>query len=86
MHEMSIAAEVCRIAEERAGRDRLARVVVVGLEIGDDAGVEIGSLEFWLEVMLTNPPFGQAKPVITRTRGDTLRVSYLEVEDGSPKD
>ena len=88
MHEMSIALEVCRVAEEQAGAagGRSAGVVAVGLEVGDDAGVEVSSLEFCLESLLGQPPFGRAKPVIVRVRGDVLRVSYLEVDDGRPDD
>lgn len=86
MHEMSIALEVCRIAEQQVGRDALGSVVAVGLEVGDDAGVEFGSLAFCLETLLAAPPFAGAKPVITRRPGDVLRVSYMEVEDGRPDD
>lgn len=86
MHEMSLAMEVCRIAEAHIPRERLASVVSVGLEVGDDAGVEPDSLAFWLETLLSSPPFGSARPRITRVPGDVLRVIYLEVNDGSPND
>lgn len=81
MHEMSVALEVCRLAEERLGRDALPRVVSVGVDVGDDAGVEISSLEFCLEAALAAPPFAGARPAITRLPGDVLRLAYLEVED-----
>ena len=80
---MSIALDVCRIAEQQADASRL---VTVGLDVGDDAGVELSSLEFCLESLLAGPPFTGAKPVITRVPGDVLRVSYLEVDDGRPND
>jgi len=86
MHEMSVALEVCRIAEERVGTDALPTVRAVGLEVGEQAGVEIGSLTFCLETLLAAPPFTGATPVIERRPGDVLRVSYLEVEDGHPDD
>ena len=86
MHEMSIALEVCRIAEQQVGSGAAGRVVAVGLDVGDDAGVEVSSLEFCLESLLSEPPFDGATPVITRLPGDTLRVSYLEVDDGRPDD
>jgi Zn finger protein HypA/HybF involved in hydrogenase expression len=86
MHEMSIALEVCRMAEERLGRDGLPAVRAVGLEVGDDAGVEVGSLAFCLEALLGAPPFTGATPVIERRAGDVLRLSYLEIEDGRPDD
>jgi hydrogenase nickel incorporation protein HypA/HybF len=86
MHEMSVALEVCRIAEQQVGAAAVPRVVAVGLDVGDDAGVEISSLEFCLESVLATPPFRGARPVITRLPGDVLRVSYLEVDDGGPDD
>lgn len=81
MHELSIALEVCRIAEVQVGREALALVTEVGVEVGDDAGVEVGSLQFCLEALLSSPPFRSARPLITRTGGDVLRVSYLELDD-----
>lgn len=83
---MSVALEVCRIAEAHVGREGLARVVKVGLEVGDDAGVELASLEFCLESLLAHPPFAGARPSLVRVGGDTLRVTHLEVEDGDPDD
>ena len=86
MHEMSIAMEVCRIAEARVPKGHVGRIVTVGLDVGDDSGVEPDSLGFWLESLLASPPFGSAKPVIERVAGDGLRVSYLEVDDGYQDD
>jgi Zn finger protein HypA/HybF involved in hydrogenase expression len=86
MHEMSLALEICRIAEDQAGPGAAERVVSVGVEIGDDAGVEVSSLAFCLEALLTQPPFVRAKPVFNRSPGDVLRVSYLEVDDGRTDD
>ena len=83
---MSIALEVCRITESHVGPAELVNVLEVGVEVGDDAGVEVDSLEFCLEALLSHPPFGRARPCIERTTGDVLRVSYLEVEDGDPDD
>lgn len=78
---MSVAMEVCRMAEARLGREALPRVVAVGLEVGDRAGVVVESLEFCLEVLLEQPPFAGARPVVERREGDVLRLAYLEIED-----
>jgi Zn finger protein HypA/HybF involved in hydrogenase expression len=86
MHEMSLALEICRIAEQQAGPSGAGQVRTVGVEVGDDAGVEVSSLTFCLEALLAQPPFTQARPVIDRLPGDVLRVSYLEVDDGRPHD
>lgn len=86
MHEMSIALDVCRIVQEKIDAVSLPELTTVAVEIGDDAGVEPESLEFCLEVLLRQPPFSHAKPLLLRVPGDTLRVSYLEVDDGCPND
>jgi len=86
VHEMSLALEVCRIAEERVGREALSRLKEVGLAVGTDSGIEPDSLEFWLETLLTHPPFAGARLAMEVRHGDDLRVTYLEVEDGGPPD
>ena len=86
MHEMSIALEVCRMAEEQVGPDALPGVVTVAIEIGDDAGVDADNLEFCLDALLHAPPFGRASAVMLPRAGDVLRLSYLEVDDGGPDD
>jgi hypothetical protein len=84
MHELSIALEICRIAEAQVGRAALPRVTELAVEVGDDAGVEIGSLEFCLEALCGSPPFRGARPLILRTTGDVLRLSYLDLDDEGP--
>ncbi len=86
MHEMSLALEVCRIAEGQVGLDRLPQVTEVGLLVATEAGIEIQNFRFCLEALLTAPPFVNAKPALERCPGDDLRVTYLEVDDGSPED
>jgi Zn finger protein HypA/HybF involved in hydrogenase expression len=86
MHELSVALEICRIAEERLGPEGAASLVKVGVEVGDLAGVEPDNLSFCLEALLPAPPFGSARPDVVRLPGDLLRVSYFEVDDGRPAD
>jgi Zn finger protein HypA/HybF involved in hydrogenase expression len=86
MHEMSLALEICRIAERAVGQERAGQIVEVGVRIGDDAGVEPENLAFCLEVLLSQPPFTKAVPRLIRQPGDVLRVDYLEVDDGRPHD
>jgi Zn finger protein HypA/HybF involved in hydrogenase expression len=86
MHELSIALEVCRMTEERVGPDGVRAVRAVGVEVGDDAGVEVGNLQFCLESLLAGPPFSGARPVILRQPGDGLRLAYLEVDDDGSND
>jgi Zn finger protein HypA/HybF involved in hydrogenase expression len=85
MHELSVAIEVCRMAEERLGEDspRLRRV---GVTLGDNAGLEPANLSFCLDALLGQPPFGAATAVLASCPGDDLRVDYYEVDDVDPDD
>ena len=85
MHEMSMALEIGRIAEEKLG-ERSPQLVTVAVDVGDDAGVEPANLEFCLQAVFSVPPFVGARPAIQRCTGDVLRVAYLEVDDGCPDD
>ena len=82
MHELSIALSVCQMAEDRLGRRALRQVKRIGLTVGEDAGVEFGSLEFCLDVLLNAPPFSGARAEIARTKGSDLLLDYMEVDDG----
>jgi Zn finger protein HypA/HybF involved in hydrogenase expression len=84
MHEMGVALEICRIAEAHVGTDAARLLTSVTVIVGDDAGVEPSSLEFCLETLFAQPPFAGAAVHLTRVPGDTLRVDYLEVDDGCP--
>lgn len=86
MHEMSVAVEVCRLAEERLSPAELPQLITVGLDVGDDSGLEPDNLLFCLEALLAAPPFHQARPEMTRCPGDVLRVTYLELDDDRPDD
>ncbi len=84
MHEMSIAMEVCRIAEDQVGLDAMPRIREVGVVVGTRSGVEPESLRFCLEALLDRPPFCGARPALELTAGDDLRVAYLDVDDADP--
>jgi len=85
MHEMSVALEICRMAEQRLGTNS-ARLVAVGVTVGDQAGVEPGNLAFCLEALLAEPPFRGATPRIRREAGDALHLGYLELVDDGRQD
>ena len=86
MHELSVAMEVCRLTEQQVGRRRLREVVAVGVDVGDEAGLEIANLGFCLDALLSQPPFAHARPEIHRAKGDTLRLSYVVVDDDRSHD
>ena len=81
MHELSIALDVCRIAERYVKPEHLSLVTAVGLDVGLQAGIEVDNLEFCLDALLGSAPFGNARPEIRRLPGDVLRVTYVEVEE-----
>jgi Zn finger protein HypA/HybF involved in hydrogenase expression len=86
MHELSLAAEICRIAEAHAGPAGAAAIREVAVDVGDDSGVEPGNLGFCLDILLRQPPFAAARVRLFRQTGDVLSVRYLEVDDGRPDD
>jgi Zn finger protein HypA/HybF involved in hydrogenase expression len=85
MHEMSIALEIARIAEDRLGA-AASQLVTVSVEVGDESGIEPANLEFCLEAVLATPPFRGAEAEVVPVRGDVLQLAYLEVDDGNPDD
>lgn len=84
MHELSIALEVCAIAERTLGPERAPWLTTVAIEVGDEAGIVAENLTFCLDTLLSEPPFRGARVQVTAVPGDTLRVSYLEVDDERP--
>jgi Zn finger protein HypA/HybF involved in hydrogenase expression len=85
VHELSLAIEIGRLAEEKLGAS-VGRCVTVGVEVGADSGVEPSALEFCLEVVLSHPPWTGARPAITRPDGDAFQVTYFEIEDDDSPD
>jgi Zn finger protein HypA/HybF involved in hydrogenase expression len=81
MHEMSIAMEVCRIAEAQVGLAAIPRVREIGVVVGHRSGVEPDSLRFCLDALLDQPPFRGARAALEMTQGDDLRVAYLDLDD-----
>ncbi|MDH3205137.1 MAG: hydrogenase maturation nickel metallochaperone HypA [Gemmatimonadota bacterium] len=81
---MSVAMEICRIAEDQVGLDALCHVREIGVVVGRTSGVEPESLRFCLEALLANEPFRGARPTLELTSGDDLRVHYLEIDDDRP--
>ncbi len=84
MHELSLALEVCRLAESYVEPARLGALRTVTIEIGTDSNVEVENFRFCLEALLSAPPFGGARPSLIQTPGTDLRIAWLEVDDDSP--
>lgn len=82
MHELSLALEVCRIAQARLEGAGPVVVRAVGVDVGREAGVELSNFQFCLEGLFQEPPFSGAQPLLTEQPGSELRVSYVEIDDG----
>jgi hydrogenase nickel incorporation protein HypA/HybF len=54
MHEMSLALEIRSICERELEKLPETRVTAVGVEVGAFSGVEVHSLRFCLEVVLSD--------------------------------
>lgn len=86
MHELSVAVEVCRMAEERLRPEERVRLRTVEIILGEDAGLEPDNLRFCLEALLGAPPFGRAAPAITLIPGRDLALARMLVDDDDPDD
>jgi Zn finger protein HypA/HybF involved in hydrogenase expression len=86
VHEMSLALEVCRLAEAHLPGPPPPRVLAVGVEVGRAAGVEPANLRFCLEALLAEPPFLGARAELLERPGGDLRLAWVEVDDGDPDD
>ena len=81
---MSLALEVCRMAEVHLGGRDATQLRIVAIEIGDDANVEVENFRFCLEALLDSAPFAGARPTIISRSGPDLRLAYLELDDDGP--
>jgi len=86
MHELSLALEVCRLAEDALTRGGGGRVLRVAVEVGDETGVEVENFRFCLDALLTEPPFCGAGSELIRGPGDDFRLAWVEVDDGRSND
>lgn len=86
MHELSLALEVCRQAEEVFQREGGVAIARLAVEVGDDAGIEVENFRFCLEALLSGPPFGGTRAELLRSAGDDLRLAWVEVDDGRQDD
>lgn len=86
MHELSLALEVCRMAGDVLEREGGVAVRSLGVEVGAEAEVELENLRFCLDALLTEPPFLGARAELLTVPGETLRLTFVEVDDGRPDD
>jgi Zn finger protein HypA/HybF involved in hydrogenase expression len=86
MHELSMALEVCRLARQALAHGGGGRVLRVGVEVGDDTGLEPENFRFCLNALLTESPFNGASTELIPGPGVDLRLAWVEVDDGRSDD
>jgi hydrogenase nickel incorporation protein HypA/HybF len=84
MHELSIASSILDRAKAVAEQNGNARVVKVGLRIGEISGVEPDALRFWFEALCRDTPMQEAVLEIDfRKRKQRCHVCAAEFEPES---
>ncbi len=86
MHELSLAIEVCRIAESRLEPGDVPRLRAVGVDLGATPTSKSRTSASASRRCSSAPPFEGRGPSWNCCPGDDLRVAYLEVDDGRPDD
>jgi Zn finger protein HypA/HybF involved in hydrogenase expression len=84
VHELSLALEICAVLERQLPPHQLPQLVAIGLDVGEDANIEMANLQFCLDTLLTHPPFAGATVEVTAVPGEELRIGYLDVDDERP--
>lgn len=82
MHDLSLALEVCRRAERLMLQQEGVALTAVGVEVGEECGVELENFRFCLESLLRDPPFNGTRAELTPVGGGDLRLAWVEVDDG----
>ena len=82
MHDLSLALEVCRRAEEVLAEAGGVTVRGLAVEVGADAGVEIENFRFCLDALMQAPPFNGTQAELLPVGGADLRLAWVEVDDG----
>jgi len=81
MHEMGIASSVIEAVRAEAARRPGARVIRVGLRIGELSGVERDSLSFCFEALTRETELENAVLAIEGASRDELDLTFLELEE-----
>lgn len=81
MHDMSIATSVLDVVRAEAALRPGARILKVGLRIGELAGVNPDSLTFCFEVLVRGTDLDPLELAIENLPGGELDVAYLELEE-----
>ena len=88
LHEMSIAASVLDAVQAEAALHQGARATRAGLRIGELSGVEVESLRFCLEVLVTDTDLASLAfdiEVVPWTRRCRACATVFQVTDARPE-
>ena len=80
MHEVGIAASILDAVRIETARHAPARVVKVGVRIGQMAGIDRDSLAFSFEVLLPDSGLAPLELAVETGTADELEFCYLELE------
>jgi hydrogenase nickel incorporation protein HypA/HybF len=80
MHELGIAQEIIGIVEKELATRPPARVLAVGLRLGELSGVDSESLSFCFDCIKSGTSVESAELRIERTVADELDVAFIEME------
>lgn len=81
MHEMGIASSVIEAVRAEAARRPGARVIRIGLRIGELAGVQRDSLSFCFEALTRQTELENTALEIEAASRDELDLTFLELEE-----
>jgi hydrogenase nickel incorporation protein HypA/HybF len=81
MHEVGIASSVLDVVREQSAARNGARVVKVGLRIGDLAAVDPESLRFCFEALVAGSDLEPLALDLDLAGGTELEFAYMEIEN-----
>ncbi|MBI4908497.1 MAG: hydrogenase maturation nickel metallochaperone HypA [Acidobacteria bacterium] len=82
MHEMSIATSLIDAVNQQCAEYPRAAVTRVGVRLGEWAGVDVESLRFCFETLVSETTLaGAALEIEFREKTADLDIAYLELED-----
>jgi hydrogenase nickel incorporation protein HypA/HybF len=80
MHELSIAASVLDAVRKEVAMRPGTRALVVGLKIGQLAGVDPDSLQFGFDALVKDSDLDPLRLQVEPAAGEELDISWIELE------
>ena len=80
MHELSIAASLLVAVRKEVAMRPGTRALVVGLKIGQLAGVDPDSLQFGFDALVKDSDLDPLRLEVEAAAGEELDISWIELE------